>query len=124
MRIAIPSENDNGLESNISMHFGRCKYYTFVDIADKEIKNVEVVKVPYEEHGYGDLPNFVKQHGGNIVIAYGIGARAINYFNQIGIDVITGVSGKIKDIVKSFIEGTLSIDEKWKEKGEFRKHEY
>ena len=124
MRIAIPSEDGNGLESNVSMHFGRCKYYTFIDIEDGKIKGTEVVKVPFEEHGYGDLPNFVKKNGANLVIAYGMGARAIDYFNELGIDVITGVSGKIKDVIKKFLEGTLSIDERWKERGDFGLHEH
>jgi len=106
------------------MHFGRCKYYTFIDIEGKEIKNVEVIKVPYEEHGYGDLPNFVKEHGGKIVMAYGIGQRAIEFFNELGIDVITGVKGKIKDVIYNFINGTIEIDEKWKEHGDFGQHEH
>jgi len=122
LRIAIPSEDDRGMDSSIAMHFGRCKYYTFIDLEGNEIKGVEVVKVPYEEHGYGDLPNFVKEHGGNIVIAYGIGQRAIDYFNELGIDVIRGVRGKIKDVIQSFINGTIEIDEKWKEHGDFRRH--
>ena len=124
MRIAIPSENEKGLESDVSMHFGRCRYYTFIDIENGKVKGIEVVKVPFEEHGYGDLPNFVKKHGANLVIAYGMGARAMDYFNQLGIDVITGVRGKIKDVVEKFINGMLSIDENWREHGDFGEHEH
>jgi len=38
MRIAIPCINDDGLNSEISMHFGRSPYYAFIDIEDNEIK--------------------------------------------------------------------------------------
>lgn len=123
MRIAIPSE-ENGMESKISMHFGRCRYYAFVDIEDGKIKNVEFVETPFKEHGYSDIPNFVKNRGANLVIVYGIGERAIEYFNEIGVDVIAGVNGKISDIVSRFMEGKLNIDLNWKSHGDFRKHEH
>ena len=32
MRIALSADNDNGLDSVISPHFGRCPYYVFVDL--------------------------------------------------------------------------------------------
>ena len=38
MRIATPSVDDRGLESEVSMHFGHAQYYTFVDVEDEEIK--------------------------------------------------------------------------------------
>jgi len=124
MRIAIPSLDDRGIEGEISMHFGRSPYYTFVDIEDGEIKNIEVFPISYENHKVGELPNFVKEHGGEIVIAYGMGQRAVDFFNQLGIEVITGAVGKIKDIIKDFIKGNLSIDKSWKEHGDFKKHEH
>ncbi len=116
MRIAIPAEDDKGLESNVSEHFGRAKYFVFVDIEDKEIKGYEVVEAPLEGHGAGDLPGFVKEHGGEVVLAYGMGQKAVNYFNELGIAVVTGAYGPIKDVVKAFIEQVLEVDPNWREK--------
>jgi predicted Fe-Mo cluster-binding NifX family protein len=31
MKIVIPTEDMNGLKSNVSEHFGKCNTYTFVD---------------------------------------------------------------------------------------------
>jgi len=121
MRIAIPAEDNRGLESNVSGHFGRAKYFVFVDVEDNKIKNAEVVEVPFEEHGPGDLPNFIKKHGGEVVLAYGMGRRAIDYFNQLGIEVVTGAYGKIKDVVDAFIHQVLEVDPHWKEKIEREK---
>ena len=121
MRIAIPAEDNRGLESNVSGHFGRAKYFVFVDVEDGEIKNYEVVEVPFDEHGPGDLPYFVKEHGGEVVLAYGMGQRAISYFNQLGIEVITGAHGPIREVVKAFIEQVLEVDPYWKEKIEREK---
>ena len=121
MRIAIPSTNPNGLKSEVSGHFGRSPYYTFVNVENGEIKNVEVVPVPYEEHDPGDLPQFVKEHGGKVVIAYGMGRKAVDFFQQLGIDVVTGAYGKIRDVVEAFIHNVLERDPYWKEKIEKEK---
>jgi len=121
MRIAIPAEDNRGLESNVSGHFGRARYFVFVDVEDNKIKNAEVVEVPFEEHSPGDLPNFIKEHGGEVVLAYGMGRRAIDYFNSLGIEVVTGAYGKIKDVVEAFINQVLEVDPYWKEKIEREK---
>ena len=123
MRIAIPCNDNNGLDSMISMHFGRSSYYAFVDVENNEIKNFEIIPVPFTEHEPGDLPNFVKENQGEIVIAYGMGRRAIDFFNQLGIKVVTGSQGKIGEIVKAFLKENLNVDKNWKEKEEFKHHD-
>ncbi len=123
MRIAIPCINDDGLNSEISMHFGRSPYYAFIDIEDNEIKNMEVKPVPFAEHRPGDLPNFVKENKGDIVIAYGMGGRAIDFFNQLGIKVVTGAQGRVGEIVKAFLNEKLDIDKNWRDEEEFGHHD-
>ncbi len=119
MRIAIPSIDDKGLDSEVSQHFGRTGFYTFVDFEGEEISDVEVLSVPFEGHGPGDLPNFVKEHGGEMVVAYGMGQRAIDFFNDMGIKVVTGAYGKISDVIDALIEQKLVVDKNWKEHGDF-----
>ncbi len=53
MRIAIPAEDNRGLESNVSRHFGRAKYFVFVDVEEGKTENAEVVEVPFDEHRPG-----------------------------------------------------------------------
>ncbi len=121
MRVAIPSMNDAGLDSEVSMHFGRSPYYTFVDIEEEKVKNVEVLPVPFAEHGPGDLPHFVKEHGGDVVIAYGMGTRAVDFFQQLGVDIVTGAMGKISGVIDAFIHNMLQVDPYWKDKIEKEK---
>ncbi|HEC81075.1 MAG TPA: dinitrogenase iron-molybdenum cofactor [Thermoplasmatales archaeon] len=123
MRIAIPCSNNNGLKSEISMHFGRSPYYAFVDVEGNKIKNFEILPVPFAEHGPGDLPNFVKENKGEVVIAYGMGGRAVDFFNRLGIDVITGASGRVEEVVDAFLKNRLDTDKDWKSKEEFGHHE-
>lgn len=109
MRIAIPSKDSKGLESEVCEHFGRAKYFTFIDIENGNIKDVEVVEVPFDEHNPGDLPDLIREHNGELVLAYGMGRRAMAYFESLGIRVTTGGYGKIKDVVRGFIHQSLSL---------------
>jgi len=126
MRIAIPSQDERGLNSRIAEHFGRAPYYTFVDVdlEKKEINNVEVVKVPFESHDPGDLPLFVKEHDGELVMAYGMGHRAQEFFNYMRIKVLTGVSGRIGEVIETFLRGEIHkiIEKNWKNEPGFGKH--
>ncbi len=123
MRIAVPTEDEGGLESTVSGHFGRARYFVFVNVEGNEIKGAEVVEVPFKEHEPGDLPNFIKAHGGEVVLAYGMGGKAISYFKESGIEVVTGAYGRVRDVVEAFIHQVLEIDPYWREKIEREKTE-
>ncbi|MGQ4892863.1 MAG: NifB/NifX family molybdenum-iron cluster-binding protein [Candidatus Njordarchaeia archaeon] len=120
MRIAVPSDGDN-LDAQVFEHFGRAPYYIIVDIEDSEIKSVKAVPNPsVETHNPGDLPLMLADEKVDVLIARGVGRRALAYFQELGIDVITGAYGKIRDIVEKFVRGELSSTpyqpkEKWGE---------
>ncbi len=124
MRIAIPSEDERGIESTISQHFGKTAYYTFVDVEGRKIKNVSIVRVPFEGHRPGDLPNFVKEHGGDIVVAFGMGSRAVDFFRELGIEVVLGASGRVAAVVDVLLKENLTVDKNWKEHGDFGEHSH
>lgn len=108
MRIAFACDNEVGLESTISAHFGRCPYYVLVDVEGNHITGYQVVKNPYyPNHQPGVIPQFIHSQKANVMIAGGMGPRAIDFFNQFGIDVATGVQGKVKDIVEAYLRGEI-----------------
>jgi len=41
------------------------------------------------------------------MIAGGMGPKAIGYFNQFGIEVATGASGKVGDALNNYLDGGL-----------------
>ena len=107
MRIAIPSNDDKGLEGYIGEHFGRSSYYVFIDVKNDKIVNVEVEKTYLMEHTPGQVPQYLKEKGANVIIAMGMGPRAREWFKQLGIKVITGAQGKIRDVVDAYLKGEL-----------------
>jgi predicted Fe-Mo cluster-binding NifX family protein len=102
MKIAFPA---NG--KVISSHFGHCVSFKVFDIDDdKAIVNQSTIENP-GEHKPGVLPGVLQQYEINVLIADGIGQKAINLFNEMGIKVITGASGLIEDVLRRFLNDTL-----------------
>jgi len=122
MRIAIPAEDNRGLDSNVCPHFGRARFFVLVDVEGGKLVNVDVVSMPFERHMPGDIPNFLRNKGVELVIAYGVGRRAMEFFENLGIKVITGASGRVGDVVEGYLRDKLNLDEEWQVRDEFKKH--
>jgi len=103
MKIAIPTA-----EGQLCAHFGHCQQFVLfsVDTEKKVIIGKEAVPPP--PHQPGVLPQWLNQLGCNVIIAGGMGHRAISLFDQFGISVITGVeSGVPEDIVNAYLNDSL-----------------
>jgi predicted Fe-Mo cluster-binding NifX family protein len=109
MRIAISVEDNKGLDSTISHHFGRCPFFMMVDVDGKDVKEVTAVENPFfDGHEPGMVPGFINEQKANVMIAGGMGRRAIEFFQQYGIDVATGASGLVQGALEGYLGGELS----------------
>jgi len=100
MKIAISTDS-----GNVCAHFGRAPEFTFITIENNQVIEKEVLQNP--GHSVGSIPQYVNQQGAKYMIAGGMGRRAEDFFNQYGIEVIVGVTGKIDDVIKKILDGTL-----------------
>jgi len=108
MRIAISAEDKNGLDSVVSPHFGRCPYYILVDVEGQEVKAVQAVDNPYYgQHSPGMVPGFIHSQGVDVMLAGGMGRRAIGFFEQYGIEAVTGASGTVRHALEGYLGGQL-----------------
>jgi predicted Fe-Mo cluster-binding NifX family protein len=108
VRIAISADNKNGLDSVVSPHFGRCPYYIIVDVEDKEIKDVQAVDNPYYgQHAPGEVPGFINSQGVNVMLTGGMGRRAIAFFEQYGVEAVSGASGTVRHALELYLGGEL-----------------
>ena len=109
MRVAVSTENNKGLESNVSQHFGRCVYFVIVDFENEAVKEVKVVDNPYfAGHGPGQVPEYIASLGANVMISSGMGRRANGFFDNYGIKTATGAIGTVQEALSSFQDGKLS----------------
>jgi len=93
----------------VSQHFGRCSEYRIFDLPDGKIVSQTTLKSPGHEPGV--LPRLLASHGVNCVIAGGMGPNAVNLFRQNNVEAITGASGKVEDVIRAYIDGTLKLNE-------------
>jgi len=108
MKIAISTEEKNGLDSPISHHFGRCPYYVLVDMEGVSIATVTSIENPYfQQHKPGMVPEFIKNQGVDVMISGGMGRRAIDFFDQFGIQVATGAVGNVRMTLELYMDGKL-----------------
>lgn len=101
MKIAIPTVNDA-----LCDHFGHCQHFAVYEINNSQVVNK--IMLPPPPHQPGVLPSWVAQQGVTDVIVGGIGQRAIDLFNQQGVNVYAGAESKKSDeLVDNFLKGTL-----------------
>ena len=108
MRIAFPANNAYGLDASISEHFGHCPFFVLVDIQDGKIDPVQTVRNPdFSDHEPGSIPRFIHSRGLNVMVASGMGRRAVSFFDQLGIPAVTGASGTVRQGLEAFLQGLL-----------------
>ena len=108
-KIALACEDNQGLNGQISQHFGRCPSYLIVDVEGNEVKKSEVVENPYfTNHIPGKVPQFIKEQGAHVMIAGGMGPRAIDMFTTFGIEVVTGAIGNAENVLQAYLRGEIS----------------
>ena len=100
-RVAIPA---NGRV--VSSHFGHCVSFKIFNIDNNEIIDCVIIDGP-NQHMPGVLPQLLQKHGVEVVIADGIGQKAIGMLKRMGVEVFTGVSGLIEEVMDRFLNGVL-----------------
>ncbi len=103
MKLAIPLSQ--GL---LSQHFGHSEQFLLVE-ADQEQRSIlarEVLTAP--EHVPGFLPQWLQEHGVNVVIAAGMGVGAQDLLTANSISVISGAAETDPEmLVTQFLDGTI-----------------
>ena len=110
VRIAVASDDGRGLAANVSAHFGRCPAYTLAEVRGGEIHSHRVVANPHlTQHVPGAVPQFLSGLDADVVLAGGMGPRAVAMFSGLGIEVATGISGTVADAIEAWIGGARGI---------------
>jgi len=83
-KIAVPTAENGTLDG----HFGHCRYFNVYHVENDQIIDEQRLAPPPHEPGV--LPVFLAEQGVTDVIAGGMGQRAIQIFNQHGVNVFVG----------------------------------
>ena len=106
MRIAIPVTN-----GKLSQHFGHCETFALAEVDRGSGELGEVTYAGAPAHAPGVLPQWLGASGVHVVIAGGMGRRAIDLFTQQGIEVIVGASSDTPEaIAQAYANKTLTTE--------------
>jgi Mrp family chromosome partitioning ATPase/predicted Fe-Mo cluster-binding NifX family protein len=104
MKIAIPVEN-----GRLNAHFGGSREFAIVEVDTNAKTILHSETLPAPKHEPGAFPRWLHSLGVQVIIAGGIGQRALTLFDQQGINVVAGqpneLSGKL---VEAYLSGGVT----------------
>ena len=106
MKIAV-SATSGSLDAQIDPRFGRCQYFV---ITDTETMNYEALQNTGRgsPHGAGiQAGQTIADQGVQAILTGSVGPNAFQVLSSAGIQVITGVSGTVREAVEKFKSGQL-----------------
>ena len=107
MKIAIPLT-----AGRLSAHFGHCEQFALVEVdsATKQVRQQTLVTPPPHEPGL--LPRWLAEQGVEVVIAGGMGRRALDLFAENKIAVHgAAAADSTEALVRAFLDQTLGNTE-------------
>ncbi|MGC8728952.1 MAG: NifB/NifX family molybdenum-iron cluster-binding protein [Elusimicrobiales bacterium] len=107
MKIGITLDENKGLESKVSMHFGQCGYFMIAEIENGQIKKSEIIENK-SAHGGGGCKSvpFLLSYDIKYLISGGMGAGAKTKLENSGIKVFY-FDGKANEAIENFINDNL-----------------
>jgi predicted Fe-Mo cluster-binding NifX family protein len=109
MKICITSEGKE-LESNVDPRFGRCAYFVFYDTETEEVEYL----ANDSASGMGGVGirngQLMAEKGVEVVLTGHLGPNAAGVLEQANIKAITGVSGKVKDVISDYKKGSFESE--------------
>jgi len=107
MKIGV-SSNGTTLDAMVDARFGRCPYYLCID---SETLAVDSIPNPNVSLAGGAGPQsalLMADRGVSVVLTGNCGPNAFEAFGAAGIQVVTGVSGRVRDVVEQYKTGRLA----------------
>jgi len=101
MKFAIPLA-----EGVLCNHFGHCQQFAILNVDGDNVVQKELLTPPPHEPGL--LPRWLHGLGVEVIIAGGMGGRALQLFAENGIRVLTGASNLTPEtLVQQYLSQTL-----------------
>ncbi len=104
MKFAIPTAG-----GRLCMHFGHCEQFALVDVDEADATKMHTTMVTPPPHEPGLLPRWLHEQGVGVIIAGGMGQRAIQLFAQSGVRVVVGApTDTPESLVTAYLSGSLA----------------
>jgi len=98
------------LDAEVDPRFGRCQYFVIVDPQTMEFEALDNSSAMAAGGAGISTAQMIANQGAEVVLTGNCGPNAYQTLSAAGVQVITGVSGSIKDAVEAFKAGRLQPD--------------
>jgi predicted Fe-Mo cluster-binding NifX family protein len=106
VKIAV-SATAPGLDAEVDPRFGRCQYFVIVDPQSMQFEVLDNSNAMAAGGAGISTAQMIASKGVEVVLTGNCGPNAYQTLSAAGIQVITGVSGRIKDAVGLYKTGSL-----------------
>ncbi|MBA7647356.1 hypothetical protein ES703_55128 [subsurface metagenome] len=104
MRVAISATGPT-LDAEVDPRFGRCQYFVIVDADTMQFEALENSSAMQAGGAGISTGQMIASKGVQVVLTGNCGPNAYQVLSTAGIQVITGVSGKIRDAIQAYKSG-------------------
>jgi len=104
MKIAISATGPT-LDAEVDPRFGRCQYFIIADPDTMEFESLENTSAMAGGGAGISTAQTIAGKGAQTVLTGNCGPNAFQVLSAAGIQVITGVSGKVKDAIQAYKSG-------------------
>jgi predicted Fe-Mo cluster-binding NifX family protein len=106
MKICV-SATSNNLEAEIDPRFGRCLYLVIVDSETMQFEALPNTAAGSTGGAGIQAAQTIANKGVKAVITGNVGPNAFGALSEAGIEILTGASGTIREVIEKFKKGEL-----------------
>jgi len=104
MKIAV-SASGSSLDAEVDPRFGRCQYFIIADPDTMEFEDVSNTSADAASGAGISTAQMIVDKGVGVVLTGNCGPNAHQVLASANVQIITGASGKIEDVIKDYREG-------------------
>jgi predicted Fe-Mo cluster-binding NifX family protein len=108
MKVCV-SATANSLDAQLDPRFGRCTYFI---ILDTETLQFEAVPNASQDASGGagiQAAQVIANKGAKALITGNVGPNAFQALSAAGVQIVTGASGTVREVVEQFKRGELKV---------------
>jgi len=106
MKICVSATGSN-LEAQLDPRFGRCLYLVVVDSETMQFEAIPNMAAGATGGAGIQAAQVIADKGVKVVITGNVGPNAFGALSAAGIEIVTGASGVVKEVVEKFKKGEL-----------------